>query len=309
MRKKWIGFVAVGLLVLAGCQADLQPAATQALSVPSIQPSSTAAPSEGKASPVPTVTAAASVPAAPSPFAAPTQAVCDDPQSRLEAGTVSDATYGTGSVQVYLPPCYSAAAQRGYAVLYLLHGSNTDNTQWIQMGVASTADRLIRSGQAPAFLIVLPREEFYLQDPDKSTFGNWIIHALVPWVDKNYRTCAERACRAIGGLSRGGSWAFRIGLLDWQEFSAVGMDSAVPFSNDLAKSQAVFSQLSPAQQPRFYIDIGKEDVSVPWALNTVETLTQLRVTNEWHLSDGAHNRAYWRSHLEEYLRWYTATWR
>ena len=45
---------------------------------------------------------------------------------------------------------------------------------------------------------------------------------LVPYVDTHYNTCAERDCRAIGGLSRGAQWALRIGLAEWQTFGAIG---------------------------------------------------------------------------------------
>jgi enterochelin esterase-like enzyme len=229
---------------------------------------------------------------------------CSDTEGSVVDQTAADDKYGSGSFFIYLPPCYAADVPQGYPVLYLLHGANADNTQWIDLGVPAVADRLIQSRQIPATIIVMPREVGYTQDPNTSEYGNWIIQALIPWVDTHYRTCPEQSCRAIGGLSRGGSWAFRIGLSDWKDFGAIGLDSAVPFSGDLASSPSRFIQIPASQKPRFYLDIGKDDASVKPALQVVETLTNLRITVEWHLSDGAHNRAYWRAHVEDYLRWY-----
>jgi len=34
----------------------------------------------------------------------------------------------------------------------------------------------------------------------------------------------------------------------------------------------------------------------------------LNIPHEWHLFTGYHEEAYWQSHLEQYLRWYTQDW-
>lgn len=243
------------------------------------------------------------------PTSPPIEAACTESHGQIESKQVPGSPPGTGFIQIYLPPCYTPSPSKRYPTLYLLHGTNTDNTQWVQLGVPETADRLILSGQAPAFIVILPREEYYQQDPNQSAYGNWVIHILLPWIDQTYPTCADRICRAIGGLSRGGSWAFRIGLADGQNFSAIGLDSAVPFSGDLANSAAILTRIPTDLQPRFYIDIGKQDSSVNPAFSVVEELTKLRVTTTWQLSDGTHNRAYWRLHVEDYLRWYTSAWK
>ena len=117
-------------------------------------------------------------------------------------------------VQVYTPPCYDwdLAAARGslkYPVIYLLHGQGSTDEQWPDLGVPAAADRLITAGEVEPFLVVMPQEEHYLQDPSQSLFGQALIADLIPWVDENYPTCTERGCRAIGGLSRPGrcGWA------------------------------------------------------------------------------------------------------
>ena len=66
--------------------------------------------------------------------------------------------------------------------------------------------------------------------------------------------------------------------------------------------------LPPDQRPRFFVDIGKADGAVAPVLEVVNELTRLRISHEWHLWEGAHNRAYWGAHVEDYLRWYAKDW-
>jgi S-formylglutathione hydrolase FrmB len=39
-----------------------------------------------------------------------------------------------------------------------------------------------------------------------------------------------------------------------------------------------------------------------------ELLTEMRIPHEWHLYPGYHEEAYWESHIEEYIRWYSQGW-
>ncbi len=68
----------------------------------------------------------------------------------------------------------------------------------------------------------MPYEEYSLEDPADSSFGKLITQGLLPWLDQHYNTCTERACRAIGGMSRGAAWAVRLGFTDWKDFGEVG---------------------------------------------------------------------------------------
>ncbi len=216
---------------------------------------------------------------------------------------------GISAATIYLPPCYAQQPDRRYPVLYLLHGLNNDNQQWVRIGAPAEADKLIDEKQAPPFLIVMPREDLSDQNSDDATFENALVGTLVPWVDQHYATCTERGCRAIGGLSRGSGWAMRIGLNDWQLFGEIGAHSYSPFPGDLDSLQGWLAQSTADQHPRIYIDIGTYDQAVPDAKTAEETLTQLRVPHEWHMFTGAHNEDYWRAHIRDYLLWYSQAWK
>jgi enterochelin esterase-like enzyme len=39
-----------------------------------------------------------------------------------------------------------------------------------------------------------------------------------------------------------------------------------------------------------------------------QLLDQRDIPHEWHLFSGYHAEAYWRAHMDQYLRWYTQGW-
>jgi enterochelin esterase-like enzyme len=161
----------------------------------------------------------------------------------------------------------------------------------------------------PPFLIVLPREPDTYGDIYLESFRYDVPDGLVPWMDARYPTCAERACRAIGGLSRGGAWALHLGFTRWELFGAVGMHSTPPFNTDPARFPAWLQAIPEDQLPRIYMDAGRSDPWLSMASAFEALLTQYAVPHEWYLMNGTHDETYWSSHVEDYLRWYAAGWK
>jgi enterochelin esterase-like enzyme len=210
--------------------------------------------------------------------------------------------------KVYLPPCYSQQPPAGYPVLYMLHGMNNNDQQWIRIGATSAADTLISSGEAPPFLIVMPQEDNWAIDADDTNYGKAVVTALVPWIDQQYATCAARLCRAIGGLSRGSGWAIRLGLTYPDVFGAIGAHSLSPFDGDYDDLPTWMGAIPAASAPRLYIDIGDADISLGFAKVFEAQITKLNFAHEWHIFEGGHNEAYWSAHVMDYLKWYTQAW-
>jgi enterochelin esterase-like enzyme len=210
---------------------------------------------------------------------------------------------------VYLPPCYDEQAERRYPVLYLVHGKNAAETQWINLGVPVTLDRLAESGELSPFIVVMPRDRIWA-DPTVDRFGQAVVESLVPRVDELYRTLADREHRAIGGLSRGGAWALHLGFSHPELFGGVGMHSGVLFDTDVTKLDQWLMDFPEGMTPRIYTDIGDQDRPDIMMLATyVESqLTKYEIPHEWHLYEGGHNDTYWRAHIEEYLLWYGQEW-
>lgn len=211
--------------------------------------------------------------------------------------------------RVYLPPCYAEQPLQRYPVLYLIHGQSSTDDQWDRLGADETADRLIVAGQAPPFLIVMPRDRRWDQ-PTEDMFGQAVVEAMIPWIDENYRTRPDRRYRAVGGLSRGAGWAVHLALSRWELFGAVGAHSLPVFWTDTYHIKEWLNAIPVDQMPRIYMDNPNNDR--PEILRSSQwfekLLTQRGIPHEWRLFTGYHEEKYWQAHLEQYLRWYAESW-
>jgi enterochelin esterase-like enzyme len=165
-------------------------------------------------------------------------------------GQVRDVWYEskvTGSwrhAMVYLPPDYESQAKKRYPVLYLQHGGGEDETGWIRQGRANVIlDNLIAAKEAKPMIIVMaygyarragtvapnltgaaagsPQAAQARNDMAK-TFEDEVVQVLIPFVDKNFRTLANRDNRAMAGLSMGGFQTFHVTLNNLDLFSHIG---------------------------------------------------------------------------------------
>ena len=210
---------------------------------------------------------------------------------------------------LYVPPCYRQQPDRHYPVLYLIHGRSFTHTQWDRIGSDEIADQLIATGELSPFIIVMPR---YLKwgEPSEDMFGEAIMQELIPWIDANYRTIADRNARAIGGLSRGAAWAVHLGIGQWQYFGTIGLHSMTLFWEDTRKLPSWLEDIPPDEYPRIFVDVGNRDfdqirTSTAWF---GELLTSLDIPHEWYSYTGTHDEAYWSSHIEQYIRFYAGEW-
>lgn len=230
---------------------------------------------------------------------------CPDSTGNLQAYEIpwSDEIL-TGSV--YTPPCY-LESELSYPTLYMLHGATETDQQWVDLGLIEVVDDLITQGEIPPLIIILPREDTWV-NLKVNFFAENLVQAVIPWVDTEYRTLSERQYRAVGGVSRGGNWALRLGLLEWETFGSLGAHSAPLFYMDLFRVPTWLEEIPRSSIPRIYQDISEGDSNLAEAETLHGILRKAGITHEWHLYPGLHNDAYWTSHLEEYLIWYSAAW-
>ena len=211
--------------------------------------------------------------------------------------------------RIYLPPCYAEQPERRFPVLYLIHGQSYNDDQWDRLGADEAADRLIASGEVPPFIIVMPHDR-YGNQVEPGNFGQALLDALIPWIDRHYRTIPERTSRAVGGLSRGGGWSVDLGIGHWQYFGALGAHSPAIFSDGARNLRLWLQKIPSGYAPRIYIDVGDKDL--PEIYDTASwfegILNQMGIPHEWHLFIGFHTEDYWENHLEGYLRWYASNW-
>jgi S-formylglutathione hydrolase FrmB len=129
---------------------------------------------------------------------------------------VEDTTFSTPllprptTVRVLLPESYDPSGATRYPVLYLLHGGAGGFRDWTAGGPSGGDVRAATAGLD--LIVVMPdggRGGWYTDWFAPGLLGQpwwetWHIDHLIPWVDANYPTVADRSGRAIAGLSMGG---------------------------------------------------------------------------------------------------------
>ncbi|MEZ4847346.1 MAG: alpha/beta fold hydrolase [Bacteroidia bacterium] len=130
----------------------------------------------------------------------------------------------TRAVSVYLPPNYDESNQH-YPVIYYLHGFLGDHTMYPQMKEA--LDFAIETHRIRPFILVISDQKttydgsFY---SNSGVFGNWedfTAYDLVAYMDKTYRTLANKESRGITGHSMGGYGALKLAMNHPDIFSSV----------------------------------------------------------------------------------------
>lgn len=188
-----------------------------------------------------------------------------------------------------------------------MHGISYSDDQWKRLGIVTAADHLISTGVIPPVVIIMPYNYDWRQ-PDESNFGLVVTNVLVPWVDENYHTLADREHRAIGGLSRGAGWAVHLGLTRWDLFSRIGAHSLSLLRVDESKLDDLFSAVPEDQKPEFYLDAGNQDPELVNIDHFIQQLETRKFPYQWSINPGTHNENYWGAHVTEYLLWYVQQW-
>ncbi len=244
----------------------------------------------------------------PSPAPTATLAGCQQTSGRIVEGVIETELLDKPiKYNVYLPPCYDSETGQRYPILYLLHGQNFDEDQWLRIGATRTADRLIAAGEIPPLIIVMPFDHSFKQ-PSEYKFDEAFLTLLLPRIDADYRTRPDRQHRAIGGLSRGGAWAIHLGIRHPDLFGAIGAHSPAIFYSDTSTLPILLRDLPPEQSPQIFIDAGDHDVELVTTQSFIALLNAQDVSYEWHAFIGYHEEKYWSAHVEDYLRWYSAVW-
>ncbi len=163
-------------------------------------------------------------------------------------------------------------------------------------------DTLLAAGEISPALIVMPWERTGI-DLEQA-----IPQVLVPYIDTHYRTITSRSGRAIGGISRGGGWALRIGLLHPDLFASIGLHSPGVLAPDIFRIPDWAPAIPPSQAPRIWIDMGDHDTLRFDLAKLRGVLDESGILYQSHTYPGEHTPAYWTAHLESYLRWYDLGW-
>ena len=202
-------------------------------------------------------------------------------------------------MEVYTPPGYNHD-NRGYPVLYILHGAGGNETDWIvNMRANFILDNLIAQKKIVPMILVSPNG--YVQGLPITAFPEELLGNIVPYIEENYRTAPGRNNRALAGLSLGGAWT------TWTHFANPGVFAYVGvFSSGFAPTSVFPADLLANPDINkltklLWIASGDQtDITYNFTLSTLAMLDQYHVNYTFVQGTGGHIWGQWRHNLNDF---------
>ena len=227
---------------------------------------------------------------------------------------------------ISFPSGYEKGESR-YPVVYLLHGGSGAFSDWHQK--VTEKGIVNQLAEEHKVLIVTPGvgpASYYYDSPllDSVRYETYMIQELIPFIDKNYRTLAQKESRAITGLSMGGHGAITLAAKHPTLFIAAGsMSGVMNIDTDLWKvgedfrslrKKGQIEMLGPinyqgplfnpytavglvdqlkSQKVSLIIDCGVDDFLIETNRQMHSLLMEKKVAHEYIERPGAHNWNYW----------------
>lgn len=239
-------------------------------------------------------------------------------------GAVAQVTYWSSTLKkfrrmhVYTPPGYEAGAGK-YPVFYLLHGAFDSDNSWSTVGRAGfILDNLIAAGKAKPMVVVMPAGHTgpfsFGRGSMSGEFEPEFVTDIMPLVEQRYRVHADRANRAIAGLSMGGAHTLNIGVPHLGKFAYLGVYSSGIFGivqrpgapapqgpSFEEKHKAILDDAKLKEGLKlFWFATGKDDFLVETTRKTVEMFKGHKFDVIYTETDGAHTWDKWRDYLNEF---------
>ena len=238
------------------------------------------------------------------------------PQQGVAKGQVRSIYYFSKSADkwrhamVYTPAEYEKGKKK-YPVLYLQHGMGEDETGWSKQGhMQHIMDNAIHKGDAVPMIVVMECGDV------AAPFGRGMTHAeygasfypvllndLIPYIDANFRTKADRENRAMAGLSWGGKQTFDVVLTNMDKFAWMGAFSGAIFGLNVQNAyDGVFTNAAEFNKKihYFFLSCGTEENFGTAAMT--DNLRKAGIKVDFQESQGtAHEWLTWRRGLNQFI--------
>ena len=225
------------------------------------------------------------------------------------------------SATLILPDTYKTATKKHFPVLYLLHGAGDTHVKWVQeTDIAALADQY-------QMIVLCPnagRTSWYFDSPisPKFQYETFVAKDCVEYLDKEYRTLADRQHRALCGNSMGGHGALYLGIRHLDTFStSVSLSGGVdirPFAgkwkikNRLGKKKTnperwekhtVINLAKGLKKGQLAIsmDIGTSDFFLKVNRALDQQLTKDGIAHNYEEHPGSHGWPYWKEAIKRQM--------
>jgi S-formylglutathione hydrolase FrmB len=239
------------------------------------------------------------------------------------AGTVDTVSIYSNSMHkeikavVIKPDSYTTTGKK-FPVVYLLHGYDGWYANWI-----IRAPELKNYADSNQLIIVCPdgaKSSWYFDSPVDPAYRyeTHIVNEVVKFIDKNYRTIANKKYRAITGLSMGGHGALFMALRHQDIFGAAGsMSGGVDLKEvgyrfdlplrigDTISHKKEWHDLSitglieknTRSKLKIIFDCGKQDIFINGNRRLHEKMVRLKIYHGYIEKYGQHNWDYWKGSI------------
>ncbi|MBQ6578671.1 MAG: alpha/beta hydrolase [Bacteroidales bacterium] len=256
---------------------------------------------------------------------------------RIETVTMRTNTLkgvSTRDFSILLPESYSSEPGKTYPVLYLLHGGGGHHTDWPTQGnLLSTYDTLVKEGKTDEMIIVCPEGGENLMiwfNLGEWRYSDYFFGELIPYIEKNYRTKAEKRYRGVAGLSMGGGGSVVHGVEHPELFNMVFDMSGylraqdlpfLPDDEDSRIRQACVEEHNPIKAiqnatpekirslrtVRWFIDCGDQDFTLEANMDLVKVMREKDIPYEMRVRSGSHDWNYWKESLKMALEYFSSS--
>jgi putative tributyrin esterase len=151
-------------------------------------------------------------------------------------------------INVVLPRGYYESGLR-YPVLYLCHGYSSNLHEFEYIGVPKYLNMfdmiVVMVDVGNSMYVNYARSD----DGRPHNYADHVIKDIIPFVDKHFRTIADRRGRAINGISMGGFGAMSLGLSNPELFCSVGSHSGALNMGARYRQQMEAGNVTPPARP------------------------------------------------------------
>lgn len=216
---------------------------------------------------------------------------------------------------VVIKPSSYKKKKNSFPVVYLLHGYSGDFSNWI-----TKVPELNKYADEYQTLIVCPDggySSWYFDSPMDTAYRyeTYVASEVVAFIDKNYRTIADKNHRAITGLSMGGHGALYLALRHDDVFGAAGSMSGGVDLNESKNRFHIMKRIGdtilqannwhdmtvinliekyPNTNLKIYFDCGEKDIFISGNRRLHQKMLELKIPHTYIERPGEHNWLYWR---------------
>lgn len=240
-------------------------------------------------------------------------AMRDVPHGSVNYEYYSSVQGTTGSLVIYTPPGYDRDPSKKYPVFYLISGTTDTEETFFKVGrINMILDNLIAEGKAKPMIVVMPYGNVAARIAEQKgtskpadpmgresadamirmkSFAEDMTSNVIPYVDKNYRTIANRENRAIGGFSRGGGQTLRTAFWNMDKFAWICCYSAYLPASEMENSyqSLVTDPASTNKQLKLlWVSVGTEDFLYNDVAAFLNYLTSKKINYKSLITGGGH---------------------